>query len=207
MKRSIATALMLGSLPIALWAVLVSAQQGQFGRFVGTVTAKWVDPSRVMELVDDFAYIDPTGTKWNAPKGSHVDGASIPQALWTLVGSPFTGEYRNASVVHDVACVIRDRPWQDVHIMFYNAMRCGGVSETRALYMYAAVHHFGPRWAEPSGFWDRFWAIFRGPAPPKEGLPPSSPPPPTAEDLKRLETMMQQQNVTTIDQVQRLRVR
>jgi len=59
-------------------------------------------------------------------------------------------EYRNASVVHDVACVQRNKPWQDVHRMFYEACRDGGVGEQKAKLMYAAVYHFGPKWA-PGG--------------------------------------------------------
>ena len=105
---------------------------------------------KLQQLLDDFGYVDPRGVLWPAPKGSIIDGASIPQVLWSVVGSPYTGEYRDASVVHDVACTKRDRPWQDVHRMFYEACRAGGVGEQKAKLMYAAVYHFGPKWA-PGG--------------------------------------------------------
>lgn len=36
--------------------------------------------------------------------------------------------------------------WEDVHLMFYQACRCGGVGETKAKVMYYAVYNFGPRW-------------------------------------------------------------
>jgi hypothetical protein len=123
------------------------ARPGPFGHFVGTVKTEWIEPDRKMRLLDDFSYVDSKGATWPAPKGSVVDGASIPQVLWSVVGSPYTGEYRNASVVHDVACVQRDRPWGDVHRMFYEACRAGGVAEQKAKLMYAAVYHFGPRWS------------------------------------------------------------
>ena len=103
-----------------------------------------------MRLLDDFTYVDPRNVEWKAPKGSVIDGASIPRILWTAVGSPFTGEYRQASVVHDVACEKRDRPWEEVHRMFYEACRCGGVGEVKAKILYAAVSRFGPRWG-PGG--------------------------------------------------------
>ena len=134
-------------------ALLVAAacnRSGPFGHFVGTVKTEWIEPDRKMRLLDDFAYVDPAGGEWKAPKGAIVDGASIPQVLWSVVGSPYTGEYRNASVVHDVACIKRDRPWQDVHRMFYEACRAGGVGEQKTKLMYAAVYHFGPKWA-PGG--------------------------------------------------------
>src|SRR4051812_21904157 len=96
-------------LPILLiTSLLVTAvDNGQFGHFVGDVVAVFLSDGRRMQLNADFAYISPTGKRWNAPNGSIVDGASIPQAFWTVVGGPFEGQYRNASVVHDVACVNR----------------------------------------------------------------------------------------------------
>jgi uncharacterized protein DUF1353 len=119
-----------------------------FGQFVGVVETKWNDPDREMELLRDFAYVDPSGFEWKAPRGSTIDGASIPRPLWSIVGSPFTGEYRNASVVHDVACDVRGQPWKEVHRMFYYACRCGGVGKLKAKMMFGAVYHFGPHWDE-----------------------------------------------------------
>lgn len=118
-----------------------------WGRFVGTVVARWADDGRTMTLVEPFAYEDPRGERWDAPQGAVIDGASIPRGFWSLVGGPFEGRFRNASVVHDVACERRDRPWPDVHRMFYEACRCGGVGAVIAKTMYFAVQHFGPRWS------------------------------------------------------------
>lgn len=131
----------------AALATLACPDSGNSGRFVGSVKTEWIEADRRMRLLEDFAYIDSKGVTWTAPKGSIVDGASIPRPLWTVVGSPFTGEYRNASVVHDTACDTRARPWKDVHRMFYEASRSGGVGEEKAKVLYAAVYHFGPRWA------------------------------------------------------------
>ena len=117
-----------------------------FGHFKGKVTAKWLPDGRTMKLTRRFAYIAPGGKRWNAPRGSVVDGASIPKACWSIIGGPFEGKFRNASVVHDVACNEMTQPWQEVHEMFYNACRCGGVGELKAKTMYAAVYHRGPRW-------------------------------------------------------------
>lgn len=127
----------------------VGALEGH-GSFVGEVIARWLDEDRTMELIEDFAYEDEDGHRWEAPKGSVVDGASIPSALWSVVGAPFTGSYRKASVVHDVACQVKNNTWQDVHDMFYVACRCGGVGRIKSKVMYWAVYHLGPRW-EPGG--------------------------------------------------------
>ena len=121
----------------------------EFGEFSGDVVTKFIEDdgeSRKMQLLENFTYIDPRGKKWAAPKDSVIDGASIPQAFWTLIGGPFEGPYRRASVVHDVVCEKMTERWEDVHLMFYEACRCGGVGEVKAKVMYYAVHHFGPRW-------------------------------------------------------------
>lgn len=117
-----------------------------YGKFVGTVKSEWVESDRKMKLLEDFIYIDPSGYQWEAPKESIIDGASIPRLLWTMVGSPFAGDYRNASVVHDVACDQKSAPWKNVHRMFFYACRCGGVDEKKAKLMFWAVRNFGPKW-------------------------------------------------------------
>jgi hypothetical protein len=117
-----------------------------FGHFDGQVVASWLDDGRQMKLTEDFSYIDPQNKKWGAPKDSVVDGASIPRPFWSFIGGPFEGQYRKASVVHDVACQEKKEPWQDVHLMFYYACRCGGVSEEMAKLMYYGVYNGGPRW-------------------------------------------------------------
>lgn len=144
-----------------------------WGHFRGDVVARWEDDGRLMTLVEPFAYVDPRGAEWQAPNGSVVDGASIPQPFWSLIGGPFAGHFRHASVVHDVACERRDRPWRAVHRMFYEACRCGGVGAVPAKTMYYAVFHFGPRWqvkerttlvaGEPRR---ETWLIDETPAPP-----------------------------------------
>jgi hypothetical protein len=128
---------------------LLSLQPSQWGSFYGKVVAEWLPDGRHMRLVEDFAYGDPTGVRWDAPKNSTVDGASIPQPFWSFIGGPFEGQYRNASVVHDVACDQKTRPWRDVHKMFYTASRLGGVGQISANIMYFAVYHWGPRWSNP----------------------------------------------------------
>lgn len=123
-----------------------AANPNGWGRFTGTVVARWHDDGRSMTLVEPFGYVDPHDVHWPAPAGAVVDGASIPRPFWSLIGGPFEGRFRNASVVHDVACVERSRDWRDVHRMFHDACRCGGVGAALANTMYYAVWHFGPRW-------------------------------------------------------------
>lgn len=118
-----------------------------FGSFGGDPILSWDPDGRTMVLIEDFVYTDAATTKWTAAKSSKVDGASIPQVFWSLIGGPFEGQYRNASIVHDTECTAPYKHrWQDVHEMFYSASRAGGVGWLKAKVMFAAVYHFGPRW-------------------------------------------------------------
>jgi len=122
------------------------AQAQSAGKYIGTVQTEWLEDGRRMRLLASFSYIDPKGLQWDAPSGWVVDGASIPQVAWTFIGGPFEGKYRNASVIHDVGCDQKARPWESVHEVFYWAMLTSEVETWRAMIMYAAVYHFGPRW-------------------------------------------------------------
>ena len=99
-----------------------------------------------MTLLNDFRYTDPQGIVWVAPAGSVVDGASIPRSLWSFMGGPFEGKYRNASVLHDVAYTMQNRPPKECDRMFYNAMRRSGVSALEAKTMYFSLLRFGRHW-------------------------------------------------------------
>ena len=117
-----------------------------WGYYSGPVDARWDSDGRSMTLLSELRYIDPKGVVWIAPAGSKVDGASIPRSLWSFMGGPFEGKYRNASVLHDVAYDNKSRPWQDADRMFYNAMRCSGVSAIEAKTMYYSLYKFGRHW-------------------------------------------------------------
>jgi hypothetical protein len=117
-----------------------------WGYYSGTPETRWNSDGRSMTLLSELRYTDPHGLVWVAPAGSTVDGASIPRSLWSVMGGPFEGKYRNASVLHDAAYDQRNRPWQDCDRMFYNAMRCSGVGAVEAKTMFYALCRFGHHW-------------------------------------------------------------
>lgn len=117
-------------------------------KFTGQVETRWMTDGRKMRLLKEVVFKDKNDVVWKAPKGSVIDGASIPRELWSMIGSPFVGKYRRASVIHDVACVKRKQPYELVHYMFYEAMLCDGMPKSKANIMYIAVRDFGPRWDE-----------------------------------------------------------
>ncbi len=119
------------------------------GGFKGHVAARWADNGRDMILTEPFEYVAPDGRRWPVPRGTTVDGASIPRFFWSTIGGPFDGLYRNASVVHDFYCQVRTRTYEDVHRVFYDAMKTSGVTDAKGWLMYQAVLRFGPRWRDP----------------------------------------------------------
>lgn len=110
--------------------------------FSGNPKTEWLTQTgddRDMKLLEDFFYIDPKGKQWNAPAGSVVNGASIPVPLWSIIGSPYTGEYRRASIVHDIACDNTSVPRREADEMFYHACIAGGCEPKQAEVLYAGV--------------------------------------------------------------------
>ncbi|MEM8971076.1 MAG: DUF1353 domain-containing protein [Pseudomonadota bacterium] len=112
-------------------SVLLRKAPAQPGEFVVEETVSYRDPNKVI---------------WEVPEGTLVNGASIPQYLWSLVGGPFTGDYVYASVIHDHFCVTKERTSNATHRAFYYAMLAEGLPLWRAQMMYLAVEWFGDDW-------------------------------------------------------------
>jgi hypothetical protein len=123
-----------------------SAAAGKLGRFQGELVLKALPDGRTMELMQSFAYVDSHDVSWPVPSGVQVDGASIPSVFWSIMGAPYTGKYREASVIHDYYCATKSRHWKAVHKVFLGGMLARGVDKIQAELMYLAVYRFGPRW-------------------------------------------------------------
>lgn len=125
----------------------VNAKSEEHGRFLsGLDLYVPLEESRDFVLNSPLEFVDPAQRRWLVPSGTTVNGASIPRFFWTFIGGPWDGRYNLPSVVHDYFVTTKSRPWQDVHRVFYNAMRANGVGSVKAALMYAAVLRFGPRW-------------------------------------------------------------
>jgi len=172
---------------------VAAAPDGPPAHYVGVVTTEWLRDGRTMKLLNAFAYVDRDGTRWVAPKGSSIDGASIPKALWWS-GGPYEGDYREASVVHDVYCAEAPKTatWRAVHRMFYEAMMTSGVAKTRALIMYGAVYRHGPRWPDPTPP-----GVPAVPPAPKTGTP-------LEDDVKRIESLVTMGEVDSPEEIEAL---
>lgn len=124
-----------------------------WGRFTGRVVTVWLDSAhedRRMRLHSDtdLAFERFTGDVIPALPSLEFDGASIPVWAWIFIGSPFTGKYRKAAVIHDTLCFVKDRPCRDAHRIMYEACRSLGVGRFRAWLIYKALLLGGSKWPD-----------------------------------------------------------
>ncbi|MDQ7070816.1 MAG: DUF1353 domain-containing protein [Rhodobacterales bacterium] len=107
------------------------------------------------QTASQLDFVDARANRWIAPKDTLTDGASIPDIFVSLIGNPTSPEFINASTIHDAYCGIGNEngaryhtdTWQNVHRMFYDALRVGGTTPIKAKIMFSAVYLGGPRWA------------------------------------------------------------
>ncbi|MDB5755532.1 MAG: hypothetical protein JWR56_1960 [Massilia sp.] len=112
------------------------------GIFSGNPKTEWLcqhGDDCYMCLLEAFWYIDPQGRRWEAPAGAVTNGASIPRTLWSSIGSPFTGNYRRASIIHDVAIRTAGIVRAEADTMFYFASLAGGCMLMESKLLYAGV--------------------------------------------------------------------
>lgn len=130
----------------AMSAIEIESTVGH-GSFTGLPARIELDENgRSAHLLRAIGYTTEAGVDWQVPENAWLDGASIPQAFWSVIGGPFEDKYREPSIVHDHYCITHVRAWRDTHRMFYEAMLCRGVSGFKARFMFYAVYRFGPRW-------------------------------------------------------------
>ncbi|MEM7775922.1 MAG: DUF1353 domain-containing protein [Pseudomonadota bacterium] len=139
-----------------VFLLLATSLANAGGRFEGELQLKLVLPGdgRDFVVLAEFSYVDSAGVRWVVPRGAKTNGASVPRVAWSIV-PPLAGKHLWASVLHDHYCATRERPWEAVHRVFYDALLAVGVNDVLAKVMYAAVYRFGPKWL-PNG------AITRG---------------------------------------------
>lgn len=129
--------------------------------FFNTPLTSLATPIRMMfhkenfyPTANDLQFADSENKIWVAPKGTLTDGASIPPVFVVMVGPPTSDEFINAAAIHDAYCGIgndslaqyHSDTWQNVHRVFYDALRVGGTPPKKAKIMFAAVYIGGPRW-------------------------------------------------------------
>ena len=93
-------------------------------------------------LVDDFMFsVD--GRHYGITSGFWTDSASIPRAVWSLIGSPFTGRYVIPALIHDMLYCAQWFRRDKCDEVFYAAMLKCHVPKVQAWLIYKSVRMWG----------------------------------------------------------------
>ena len=102
--------------------------------------------NRVARLLEEINYKVTTKAEIihiSVKEGFEYDGASIPPIFWSLIGSPFSGKYRMAALIHDALYASNYTTKKIADDIFYNMMINEGVAKWKAALMYTSVFVFG----------------------------------------------------------------
>jgi len=126
--------------------------RARWGYFDGPVVTEWLrgrGGDRRMRLVAPLIFVRAGGESITVPAGFDFDGASIPRVLWALVGSPYTGDYRDGAVVHDWLCRQRGASGHTsatAHHILYECARALQCHPRLAWCIWTGVRIAGPHW-------------------------------------------------------------
>ena len=96
----------------------------------------------VFILLEDVT-VDVLGYKITVKKGFDFNGASIPQALWSVYGNPLSGKFRIAALVHDALYASQKLPREVADAIFLDLMKQHEVGYMKRQTMYYAVRSAG----------------------------------------------------------------
>ena len=98
--------------------------------------------SKEYRLLEDIT-VSSCGYEITVYKGFIFDGASIPKLFRGLIGSPFTGKYTVAALVHDALYASEALERQEADEIFLDLMKEYGVGYLKRYTMYWAVRAGG----------------------------------------------------------------
>lgn len=99
-------------------------------------------PGRFL-LIRPFVYNSEMLGEIEVPVGFVSDGASIPRMAWPFVGSPWSGRYAEAAVIHDYLYDEQDYERVDCDKTFLEAMEVLKVPRWKRRTIYRSVRMFG----------------------------------------------------------------
>lgn len=99
--------------------------------------------AREKKLIEDYCCVLPDESILVAHKGVTYDGASIPKAFWSVIGSPFTGRYQRAAFLHDMMYAAELYSRKKCDEIFLDIMKLHGCSWLKRNIIWCAVAAFG----------------------------------------------------------------
>ena len=110
----------------------------------------------VFILLEDVV-VESLGYKLTVKKGFDFDAASIPKVFWSIIGSPFTGNYTTPAAIHDGLYASQKAAKKISDKIFLDIMKQSNVGYIKRTSMYLAVAMFGGKdWKEASEYKDEY---------------------------------------------------
>jgi hypothetical protein len=137
---------------LAIAGTAVTGTHGaERGGFEGRVVVEWLDDPFVpsMRTVEDFGFRQKTGKVWKVARGQVFDARGLPPLFGDLVGPPYAGGFRKASMVYESATQTMTEKWDEAQRMFFEAAVAEGVAPLDAKAMYLVLVLQGSRWELP----------------------------------------------------------
>jgi len=97
---------------------------------------------RRIRLLRPFRVSDSHGKIWVVDAGFESDGASIPQALWHIIGHPFS-ELLEPAILHDLLYTTGVVSRYSADQLLLQCMRAAGVAKWKQYVAYCGVRLFG----------------------------------------------------------------
>ena len=97
---------------------------------------------QVFILLEDLVY-ENDKVKIIVHSGFDFDGASIPKAFWSIIGSPITGPYTRAACVHDALYASELLPRGESDQWFNDLMKEDNTPFVKRQLMYSTVRGAG----------------------------------------------------------------
>ena len=94
-------------------------------------------------IVLEDVVVESLGYRITVKKGFDFDGASIPQALWSIYGNPLSGKFRIAALVHDALYASETFTRELADAIFLDLMKQDKVGYMKRQTMYYAVRSAG----------------------------------------------------------------
>ena len=117
-------------------------------KFTKEIIVALLPGGRKVRVVESFSYDigKKGGSTIEVPVGFVSDGATIPRFAWFFIGSPMTGKYRGAAILHDYLYYTAKYPRKRCDEIFLEAMTVLNVNKVKRTIIYWAVR-IGAEWS------------------------------------------------------------
>ena len=121
-------------------------------KFTSSLVVSPLPGGKKWRLVKSFSfyvgktdYLIDRGIIIEVPAGFECDGCSIPRVFHSIIGTPMTGKYVAAAILHDYLYHVQTYSREHSDLIFLDAMKILGVSWLKRKIIYRAVRSFGQR--------------------------------------------------------------